>query len=77
MHGTTHSQVEAGKGPITDYTELPMPERMGPQKESAGGAGGEGGAEEGAALVQADLVAIEAMLGDIRVLDARDNDKQI
>ena len=70
------TQVEAGKGPITDYTELPVPEVIGLRNEGVGGGGG-GGAEVVAAAVLVDLVAIGIMLEDIRVLDARDSDKQI
>ena len=73
--------VEATKGPIRDYaTALPVPEGMGAYEGGPGGDGGAGGAGdegEGAALGHADLAAIGAMLEDIRILDARDSDKQI
>ena len=70
--------VEATKGPIRDYaTALPVPEGMGAYEGGPGGAGGAGDEGEGAALGHADLAAIGAMLEDIRILDARDSDKQI
>ena len=72
------TQVEAGKGPITDYaTALPVPRVIGAYQGSEGGAGDVGGEDEGGSLVDADLAVIDSMLDDIRVLDARDADKQI